>query len=77
MKNLKENPFGKFNGNEQKYAIQALDSTLSHEKSFNLKFEEGFKKKEPIACNQINFLSKATSNIWWQHKRIFKSRSGS
>ena len=61
MKNLKENPFGKFNGNEQKYAIQALDSTLSHEKSFNLKFEESFAKK--FGCKYAIAVNSGTSGL--------------
>ena len=55
MKDLKEDPFGKFNGREQEYVIQALDSSLDYEKSFNLRFEEAFCKKfscdYAIACN--------------------------
>ena len=55
MKNLKDNPFGKFNGNEQKYVLEALDSNVVSEKSFNQRFEEAFSKKfgckYSIACN--------------------------
>jgi len=41
--------------------------------TFNPKLEERFTAKEPIESDQINFLTHSTSNIWWQHKRIFKS----
>tara|TARA_Y100000590_G_C15597846_1_gene968764 strand:- start:35 stop:1249 length:1215 start_codon:yes stop_codon:yes gene_type:complete len=55
MKNLRENRFGKFNGNEQKYVIEALDSDHQNEKSFNEKFENEFCRKMKvdyaIACN--------------------------
>ena len=55
MKDLKDDPFGKFNGREQEYVIRALDSSLDYEKSFNLRFEEAFCKKfscdYAIACN--------------------------
>ena len=54
MKDLKNDPFGKFNGNEQKYANQALDSSLDQEKSFNLRFEEAFAEK--FNCNKLAML---------------------
>lgn len=55
MKNLKDNPFGKYNGNEQRYAIEALDSDSVGNIPFNQRFEEEFSKKfgckYSIACN--------------------------
>ena len=55
MKDLTKNPFGKFNGNEQKYAIEALDSDSVSDTPFNQRFEEEFAKKfgckYAIACN--------------------------
>tara|TARA_B100000809_G_C14986416_1_gene476387 strand:+ start:781 stop:990 length:210 start_codon:yes stop_codon:yes gene_type:complete len=40
MKDLSDNPYGKFNGKEQEYVLQALYSSLVKTKSFNLRFEE-------------------------------------
>ena len=55
MRDLTDNPFGKFNGNEQKYVNKALDSSLKNKVSFNQRFEEAFSKKfgcrYSIACN--------------------------
>ena len=61
MKNLKEVPYGKFNGNEQIYAIEALDSSLNHEKSFNLRFEEAFAKK--FECKYAIAVNSGTSGL--------------
>ena len=55
MKDLTKNPYGKFNGNEQRYAIEALDSDSVNDTPFNQRFEEEFAKKfgckYAIACN--------------------------
>ena len=55
MKDLTDNRFGKFNGNEQKYVTQALDSDHKDQQSFNEKFENAFCEKmdvnHAIACN--------------------------
>jgi perosamine synthetase len=57
MKDLTKNPFGKFNGNEQKYIIDALDSFSKDERkgkwvqTFEEKFCDKFKVKHSIACN--------------------------
>ncbi len=55
MKNLTNNPYGKYNGNEIKYILEALDSENKPKVPFNQKFEEAFSKKfgnrYSIACN--------------------------
>ncbi len=61
MKDLKNDPFGKFNGNEQKYAIQALDSSLDQDKSFNLRFEEAFAEK--FSCKYAVAVNSGTSGL--------------
>lgn len=38
--------------------------------TFNPVLEERHNADVPAESNQISFLSKATCNIWWQHKRI-------
>ena len=38
--------------------------------TFNPELEKRHNAKEDIESDQMNFLSKATSNIWWQQKRI-------
>ena len=48
MKDLTDNRFGKFNGNEQKYVTQALDSDHKDQQSFNEKFENAFCKKMDV-----------------------------
>jgi len=55
MKNLTGDQFGKYNGNEQKYVIQVLDSSYKDQQSFNEKLENAFCKKMKvdysITCN--------------------------
>ena len=48
MKDLTDNRFGKFNGNEQKYVTQALDSDHQDQQSFNEKFKNAFCKKMDV-----------------------------
>jgi perosamine synthetase len=57
MINLKDNPFGKFNGDEQKYVTEALNSDSKDKRkgkwvqTFEEKFCKVFKVKYAIACN--------------------------
>jgi len=54
---LTQNPYGKYNGNEMEYLLQALDSDnpKNKEKSWPQRFEEEFCRvmgvKYAIACN--------------------------
>jgi len=61
MINLKDNLLGKFNGNEQQYVIEALDSDLVKDKSFNLRFEEAFARK--FSCKYAIAVNSGTSGL--------------
>jgi perosamine synthetase len=55
VQDLTKNEFGKFNGNEQKYVTEALDSNLKSKVAFPQRLEEAVAKKlgvkYAIACN--------------------------
>ena len=57
MNNVKDNPYGKYNGNELDYILEVLDSENMDRKSnpyvnrFEEKFSEVFKSKYSIAHN--------------------------
>ena len=57
MNNIKENPYGKYNGNELDYVLEVLDSENMERKSnpyvnrFEKKFGEVFQSKYSIAHN--------------------------
>lgn len=53
--------------------IRSVNGDPYHEDwwhTFNPALELRHNSKVPIESDQIQFLSKSTSNIWWQHKRI-------
>jgi len=44
--------------------------------TFNPALELRHTSKEPLESEQMNFLSRATSNIWWQHQRLGAKAEG-
>jgi len=54
-------------------AILSVNGDPYHEDwwpTFNPSLEERHNVKDPVVSDQLAFLARATSNIWWQHKSL-------
>jgi len=73
MTDLTKNPFGKFNGNEAAYVLQALDSDdpINRERPWPTRFEEEFCKK--VGCSYAIAVNSGTSGL---HAALFAAGIG-